>query len=251
METLILHWVILLIWMALDPMIEPILSRFSDQQIAHYFWILEQENPSLWQKRRYKRSHRIRWIWMILPIVRSSILIDGLFLGLIVTAYLMPWFSLRTAVRKQADLIRYQFPIYLRQLQILLQNNTVVKAIELSIPQAPPYLRKELSLLHERLLSEPGKLVSYTAFMDRLNQPEIQRAMKWLYRFENTGQKDAGRQFNRMIASTSKWLRQERQYAKQKRLMLSQWLGMVPLIGVTLVFVSAMMSVLMTMFERR
>jgi cell division protein FtsW (lipid II flippase) len=33
--------------------------------------------------------------------------------------------------------------------------------------------------------------------------------------------------------------------------MLSQWLGMVPLIGVTLVFVSAMMSVLMTMFERR
>jgi hypothetical protein len=127
----------------------------------------------------------------------------------------------------------------------------VVKAIELSIPQAPSYLRKELKSLHERLMSEPGRLSSYTAFMSHLEQSEIQRAMKWLYRFENTGQRDASRQFNRMIASTSKWLRQERQYAKQKRLMISQWLGMIPLIGVTLVFISAMMSVLMTMFERR
>ncbi len=251
MESLILHWVVLLSWMALDPVIEPWLSRLSDRQVSHAFWILEQENPSLWQKRRYKRSHRLRLIWMMIVTVNASWLIDALFLAVIVTTYLMPWFKLRSAVRKQSDLIRYQFPIYLRQLQILLQNNTVVKAIELSIPQAPRYLRKELTALHERLLSEPGKLLSYTAFMDRLNQPEIQRAMKWLYRFENTGQKDAGRQFSRMIASTSKWLRQERQYAKQKRLMLSQWLGMVPLIGVTLVFVSAMMSVLMSMFERR
>lgn len=251
MEALILHWVILLIWIALDPAIEPWVSRLTDSQIEHFFWITQQENPVLWQKRRYNQSHRLRWIWMAITVVRSDALIDVLFLILIVLAYLWPWFRLRSLVTKQSDLIRYQFPIYLRQLEILLQNNTVVKAIELSIPQAPPYLRKELQALHARLLSEPGKLASYTGFMARLNQPEIERAMKWLYRYENTGQKDAVRQFNRMIASTSKWLRQERQYAKQKRLMVSQWLGMVPLIGVTLVFLSAMMSVLMTMFERR
>jgi hypothetical protein len=75
--------------------------------------------------------------------------------------------------------------------------------------------------------------------------------MKWLYRFENSGHADAGRQFNRMIASTAKWLRQERQHAKQHRLLVSQWLGMVPLIGVTLVFLSVMMNVLMSLFERR
>lgn len=251
MESLILHITVLLIWIGLDPRIEPLISRFTDDDVKKLFWILEQENPVFWQKRRYNHSVRLRWVWMAVLIVNRSALIDLLFIGLILFTYVWPWFNLKSSVRKQTDLIRYQFPIYLRQLQILLQNNTVVKAIELSIPQAPPYLRKELALLHERLLEEPGKLASYTAFMGKLKQPEIERAMKWLYRFENTGQKDAARQFNRMIASTSKWLRQERQYAKQKRLMLSQWLGMIPLIGVTLVFLSAMMSVLMTMFERR
>jgi len=251
MESLIIHWILILIWISLDSLIEPFISRLTDESIKKYFWILEKENPSLWQKRRYNQSHRLRLIWLVILVWQNMIQIDVLFIALIITAYLLPWFKIRAAVKRQTDLIRYQFPIYLRQLQILMQNNTVVRAIELSIPQAPPYLRTELAALHQRLLSEPQKLSSYTSFMDRIDQNEIERAMKWLYRFENTGQKDAGRQFNRMIASTSKWLRQERQYAKQKRLMLSQWLGMVPLIGVTLVFLSAMMSVLMTMFERR
>jgi Flp pilus assembly protein TadB len=251
MENLIIHWGVILIWIVLDPLIEPKLSKLTNASIQNYFWILEQENPSLWQKRRYNQSHRLRLIWLVILVWQNTIQTDVLFIALIITAYLLPWFRIRSSVKRQSDLIRYQFPIYLRQLQILMQNNTVVRAIELSIPQAPPYLRTELSALHLRLLSEPQKLTSYTSFMDHVDQNEIERAMKWLYRFENTGQKDAGRQFNRMIASTSKWLRQERQYAKQKRLMLSQWLGMVPLIGVTLVFLSAMMSVLMTMFERR
>lgn len=251
MENLILHWIVILVWIALDPMLEPFLSRLSQNSVNHFFLILEKENQRLWQKRRYNQSHRLRWIWLLVLVWQNTFWIDMVFMGMIASTYLLPWFKIRSAAQQQTDLIRYQFPIYLRQLQILLQNNTVVKAIELSIPQAPPYLRTELMALHQRLLSEPEKLSSYTDFMSHVDQNEIERAMKWLYRFENTGQKDAGRQFNRMIASTSKWLRQERQYAKQKKLMLSQWLGMVPLIGVTLVFLSAMMSVLMTMFERR
>ncbi|NTW96806.1 MAG: hypothetical protein HGB31_09340 [Erysipelotrichaceae bacterium] len=251
MENLIIHWIILFIWMAADPFLETLLSKANHRSVEHFFLILEKDNPDLWQRRRYEKSHRLRWVWLISVVWVKGYQFDVLWLSMISMSYLMPWISLRSEVSKQAELIRYQFPIYLRQLQILLQNNTVVKAIELSIPQAPSYLRKELKSLHERLMAEPGRLSSYTAFMSHLEQSEIQRAMKWLYRFENTGQRDASRQFNRMIASTSKWLRQERQYAKQKRLMISQWLGMIPLIGVTLVFISAMMSVLMTMFERR
>jgi len=251
MENLVIHWIVLLVWMALDPYLQEKLSQLGQKKLDYYFWVLEKENQKSWQRRRYDQSHRLRWIWMIAIGFNGSPQTDLLFMSLILWSYWIPWLRLRSEVKHQIDLIRYQFPIYLRQLQILLQNNTVVKAIELSIPQAPPYLRTELKALHQRLLAEPGRLGTYTAFMGRLELSEIQRAMKWLYRFENTGQKDASRQFNRMIASTSKWLRQERQYAKQKRLMLSQWLGMIPLIGVTLVFLSAMMSILMTMFERR
>ncbi len=251
MESIVIHWILLLSWIALDPIIKPKLNQVGQKKLENYFWILEKDNHKSWQNRKYTQSHRLRWIWMIAIVFYPSYQTDLIFMGMILISYLWPMVKLRSEVKRQVDLIRYQFPIYLRQLQILLQNNTVVKAIELSIPQAPPYLRIELNALHLRLLAEPGRLGSYTAFMSRLELSEIQRAMKWLYRFENTGQKDASRQFNRMIASTSKWLRQERQYAKQKRLMVSQWLGMIPLIGVTLVFLSAMMSILMTMFERR
>ena len=79
---------------------------------------------------------------------------------------------------------------------------------------------------------------------------EIQRSMKWLYRYQNFGYKDAYSQFNRMLMSTSKWLRQSRIEQKQSSIQVYQWMGMLPLLGVTFVFISAMMSVVISLFER-
>jgi hypothetical protein len=251
MAVLMGRWFGLILWFWLDPWIEQGLMRRSESTRKRLFLILDQENAWLWQTRRYRTSHALRWFWLLAGPWFSAVWMDGVLLVAVVGLYLWPMIKLKQKAARKVAMIRYQFPIYLRQLQILLQNNTVVKAIELSIAEAPRFLRNDLKLLHARLIRDPLKLCHYTEFMAYTGVVEIERAMKWLYRFENSGQADAGRQFNRMIASTAKWLRQERQNAKQHRLLLSQWLGMVPLIGVTLVFLSVMMNVLMSLFERR
>ncbi len=251
MAILMGRWFGLILWFWLDPWIEHALLKRSEPMRQRLFLILDQENATLWQTRRYRTSHALRWFWLLAGPWFSAVWMDGVMMVTIMGLYIWPLIKLKQRAASKIALIRYQFPIYLRQLQILLQNNTVVKAVELSIPEAPRYLRKDLKLLHARLIRDPLKLSQYTEFMAYTGIVEIERAMKWLYRFENSGQADAGRQFNRMIASTAKWLRQERQNAKQHRLLLSQWLGMVPLIGVTLVFLSVMMNVLMSLFERR
>lgn len=251
MAILMVRWFGLILWFWMDPWIEQGLMQWNSAQRTRLFTILAQENGSLWQTRRYRISHSLRWFWLLAGPWFSALWMDGVMIVAILVVYHWPMMTLKRQASAHLALIRYQFPIYLRQLQILLQNNTVVKAIELSIPEAPRFLRHDLSLLSARLIQDPLTLSHYTEFMAYTGIVEIERAMKWLYRFENSGQSDAGRQFNRMIASTAKWLRQERQQAKQHRLLLSQWLGMVPLIGVTLVFLSVMMNVLMSLFERR
>ena len=251
MALLMVRWFGLIVWFWFDPWFERQLSLWGKTSRERCFLILDQENAQLWQTRRYRTSHALRWFWLLAGPWFSVWWMDAVLAISIIGLYQRPLWRLKAQAKSKVAMIRYQFPIYLRQLQILLQNNTVVKAIELSIAEAPLYLRKDLGLLHERLIVDPVKLSHYTEFMAYTGIVEIERAMKWLYRFEHSGQADAGRQFNRMIASTSKWLRQERQTAKQRRLLVSQWLGMVPLIGVTLVFLSVMMNVLMSLFERR
>jgi hypothetical protein len=86
--------------------------------------------------------------------------------------------------------------------------------------------------------------------MKQYDLPEIQRSMKWLYRYQNFGYQDANHQFNRMLVSTSKWLRKSRIEKKNESIQVYQWMGMLPLVGVTFVFISAMMSVVISLFER-
>lgn len=251
MAILMVRWLVLIVWFWFDPWIERQLNLIGITQRHRLFLILDQENAQWWQTRRYRTSHALRWFWLLAGPWFGEWWMDVVIAMGIIGSYQWPLWKLRRQANTKVAMIRYQFPIYLRQLQILLQNNTVVKAIELSVKEAPLYLRKDLLLLHERLVLDPLKLSHYTDFMAYTEIVEIERAMKWLYRFEHSGQADAGRQFNRMITSTAKWLRQERQTAKQRRLLVSQWLGMVPLVGVTLVFLSVMMNVLMSIFERR
>ena len=251
MAFLMVRWFGLILWFWFDPWAERQLSQIGFENRERIFLILDQENANWWQIRRYRTSHALRWVWLLAGPWFDGWWMDGLMVASIVGLYQWPMWKLRRKANIKLAMIRYQFPIYLRQLQILLQNNTVVKAIEISVSEAPLYLRKDLKRLHERLVVDPVKLSHFTEFMAYTGIVEIERAMKWLYRFEHSGQADAGRQFNRMITSTAKWLRQERQTAKQRRLLVSQWLGMVPLIGVTLVFLSVMMNVLMSLFERR
>lgn len=146
--------------------------------------------------------------------------------------------------------LRFQFPVWLRQLQILLENNTVLVALQMSIPQAPTLLVSEIEQLIQRLEQDSQSYHSYVLFFQEERLHEVERIMKMLYRYQHLGQKDSFYQLNRMIESTGLWLKDERQNRNNQRIFIYQWWGMLPLFSVTILYMVMMYQVVITLFGR-
>lgn len=237
------------IWVLIDPKIEELLKNKSVHLIK-IERILGIELNDSWNMNRYKYVKRVRWIVLLVCIYPNPFPIALLTLLFCIFVYQLPHLKLKRKAQLKIVSIRYQFPIYLRQIQVLLQNNTVVKSIELSLDYVPVVLYQDIKNLHDLIKIDPLNMNHYINCMKQYDLPEIQRSMKWLYRYQNFGYQDANHQFNRMLVSTSKWLRKSRIEKKNESIQVYQWMGMLPLVGVTFVFISAMMSVVISLFER-
>jgi hypothetical protein len=250
MEKIILSVAILMIWIGLDTSILRLLKILPETKLEKAMTILQLKRCDDWMHKRYHVLRIYRFGLVFGMFVDSYVNFIMVFIVGLIALYQWPAYRITYQAAQRVALVRYQFPIYLRQLQVLLQNNTVVKTIELSLDFVPKVLADDITKLYNDIKEEPLELKHYLNCMKQYDLPEIHRAMKWLYRYQSIGYQDAYRQFNRMIVSTSKWLRKSRQEQRQQNVMLVQWLGMMPLFGVTLVFISAMMSVALSLFER-
>jgi len=239
----------LIVWVFFDHQLLE-LSKIKTKKIQKIEQILSVELKDEWFTKRYKTICILRYLILLIVFVNDKILIIGLTLISCLIAYFIPSLILERKAKLKIKSIRYHFPIYLRQIQVLLQNNTVVKSIELSLEYVPDVLRNDIEKLNKKLKMEPNNMTHYVDSMKQYGLVEIQRSMKWLYRYQNFGYIDAYSQFNHMLVSTSKWLRQSRIENKNDSIQVYQWMGMLPLVGVTFVFISAMMSVVISLFER-
>lgn len=237
------------VWIVLDPRIEEFLKQKNDRLIKTE-QILGLNLGDKWIHDRYRRVKIIRYFIILIIFFDQTYLILFSTLFVCIIIYMGPFMILNRKAHIKIHQVRYHFPIYLRQIQVLLQNNTVVKSIELSLDYVPVVLYNDIKLLNDNLKLDPLNMQHYINCMKQYNLPEIQRSMKWLYRYQNFGYQDAYHQFNRMLISTSKWLRKSRIEKKNESIQVYQWMGMLPLVGVTFVFISAMMSVVISLFER-
>jgi len=246
---IIITLLILGIWILLDKKVEELLSK-KTIKLNRIEQILRVDLNEDWNVKRYLRVKYCRWFVILILISENVSLIIFLTVFLCLFVYELPYFKLKQQANRKIQSVRYHFPIYLRQVQVLLQNNTVVKSIELSLDYVPEVLFEDIKQLNENIKKDSLNINHYLNCMKQYNLPEIQRSMKWLYRYQNFGYQDAYHQFNRMLVSTSKWLRQARIEKKNESIQVYQWMGMLPLVGVTFVFISAMMSVVISLFER-
>ncbi|MEG0841026.1 MAG: hypothetical protein RSF69_00620 [Erysipelotrichaceae bacterium] len=175
-----------------------------------------------------------------------------LFLIVILSVFVLKkdYFKLKKIQKKQLKQLRFQFPIWLRQLQILIQTNTVSTSLLLSKENAPSLIKDDLDVLIQELNEDAIHLQPYLNFLKRFRLSEIERAMKLLYRYNSVGKEDAYFQFNRMIQSTTKWLRSERYERADSKMMLYQWWGMLPLFGVTILFMAVMFEIIIDLFGK-
>ena len=198
--------------------------------------------------KRLKKSKPILFLLILWSLSEYSILYLGLIISLFIFFLKKDYLSLKQQAKKKSNLLRFQFPIWLRQIQILLQTNTVSQSLKLSHEHAPNLIKNDLHKLIKEIEVDALNISPYLNFLKSYRLSEIERAMKLLYRYNTIGKDDAYIQFNRMIQTTTKWLRSEREQHHQDSLAIYEWFSMIPLVGVTILFLAIMCDVIINMF---
>ncbi len=224
--------------------------RFRSESDLDHLCKMNGEDIHDLQRRRLRISLAVAMILPFLMFFEVSWPMLLIFAGLIVLVYRSPYQKLKKKFSLSVNVLRYEFPIWLRQLQILLQSNTVAVSLEMSIPMAPWMIRAQLQQLIRQIKTSPQQIETYTEFLSGYRLMEVTRAMKLLYRYNAVGQKDSVKQLNRMIATTGKWLRQQRIESQSSQSAWIQWWGILPLLSVTIVFLVMMMVTITSFMER-
>lgn len=193
---------------------------------------------------RVDKLNRSSVLLLIYPISNFNLMILITICLFLTLQFKYPYLKAKSELKKQIEQIKLDFPIWLRQLQVLMQAHTVVNALEQSTDKAPLILKADITLLVERLHNDPLSVDNYINFLDYLPLVDIKRAMKMLYRYSIIGQSDAYGQFNRFIIFSTKLLRKKWQDEYETKLFIYQWWAIVPLFAVTGLFMVLMMSYL-------
>lgn len=199
---------------------------------------------------RIKKANRILYLLPLIIIIKQKLA----YLTLIVCAYgflfKSPYWKVKRHALKEQALMRLQFPIWLRQMQILLYHNNVLNAFIISLEDAPEMIRPQLHQLIERLKVQPHDYQAYLMFMNEYQITEVNRTMKLFYQLQNHDQNESRQQLSAIIDSTSNWLRAERNQNYRSKTHKSEWIGLLPLFGLTIVFLAIMFNLLNTLLQK-
>jgi len=240
----ILVILILLLFFIFNHQIDPYIISILQEDDLHLY-VSETDE---FMNKRLKKSKPILFLLIFWSLFEHSIFYLGIIIGLFIFFLKKDYLDLKQKAKKKSNLLKFQFPIWLRQIQILLQTNTVSQSLKLSYEHAPELIKNDLNILIQEIDKDALNITPYLNFLRSYRLSEIERAMKLLYRYNTIGKDDAYHQFNRMIQTTTKWLRSEREQHHQDSLAIYEWFSMIPLIGVTILFLAIMCDVILNMF---
>ena len=143
---------------------------------------MNQQDIDEFQANRLRVSLKTLLIFPFLMFFEVSWSMQLLFLALVFLVYRWPFMKLKNRFDGSIQRLKYEFPIWLRQLQILLQSNTVAVSMEISIPMAPLMIRAQLYQLIDQIRQSPLKINTYTDFLSGYRLMEVTRAMKQIGR---------------------------------------------------------------------
>ncbi|WP_228410602.1 hypothetical protein [Erysipelothrix piscisicarius] len=221
-----------------DPLFDALLLRR-----YHRFKRITQENPST-----YMKLHKnLMFILVPFILVGGKVLLSGIIILLLLEG--MIYLNVYRQYKKQLELLLYEFPMWLRELQCLLAYNTVYQAIKLSYPIAPKSLRGSIKELVRGIEVQPSSIGPYHNFLKDYDSLEVRKVMKVLHRVSVSGTNDANIRLNAMIVESHHWLMFSRNQKKEVRITHVSALGLIPLICVGLLFLLLMGLVVVSLME--
>lgn len=186
-------------------------------------------------------------------VLATAIAFKNIFISVffLLFAFKYPYLKLKRQVKILSDKVSYEFPIWLRQVQCLLQSNTVLNAIEVSIERSPKLMKTYLEDLVCNLKEDPSNYVYYQAFMASYDIWGVQNAMQHLYRYNFVSQNEAYQQLMVLNLSTTSWLKKGRAMKYKSYIDSHTYLAFLPMLAVTFLFIILMALVMQGMFEGR
>lgn len=251
MERIITILIVVIIYLLLWLNKKTLEKLFLEKETPNLLRILEREEVSEFSSKRISKGLLIMGLSLLSLILNQSVIVCLSWFVLAILIIKWPALVLKQLYQKRLNQLKIEFPIWLRQLQILLQHNTVVQSLRLSQSHAPQLFKVALKDLILQLELSPHDLLLYTSFLQEYQSIEVQRAMKLLYRYNRVGSSDATRQLSRLIQATTKWLRDQRFNQQSTTISLVGWWGLLPLLGVGGLFLVMMVQTIMTLLERR
>jgi hypothetical protein len=224
---------------------------FLEKETVKLLHILERGDVDAFSSQRIKRGLLVLGLAILSYLLGQGVLNWMSLVGCAIVVIKWPEVTLKRIYQRRLNQLKIEFPIWLRQLQILLQHNTVLQSLRLSQSHAPILFKVALKELVIQLENTPQDLSLYTSFLNDYQSIEVQRAMKLLYRYNAIGSDDSTRQLSRLILATTKWLRDQRSSIHSTTLSLTGWWGMCPLLGVSGLFLVMMVQTMLTLLERR
>lgn len=226
-----------------------VLNYFKEKDVAFYLNLLNIDRQEF-HRIRSKNIQLLTLTLLFWPLLNYSIVFLFFLILMLTLSYKLPYLNLKKKYQNNLKALVYYFPIWLRQLQILMQNNTVYQALSISLNQAPVLFQPEIKILINKLSDNPLSYQAYEDFFGFYQVREIKKVMRLLYRYQTVGQKEAYLQLQRIILTTSNILSDKREAYYEEWLSWHQWYGLLPLVGATAVFLLLMMNVLMNFFTK-
>ncbi|HEY4537201.1 MAG TPA: hypothetical protein VIG45_01965, partial [Erysipelothrix sp.] len=128
------------------------------------------------------RKKRILLLLALFPFLVLLSYKNKKLLFITVLIYKIPYIKLCQRNKVQIEQLKYEFPLWFRQVHGLLQTNTVYNALCISRSFAPPLIKQELEVMLSKLEINPLDRSIYEEFMMQYDLYEIKKSMLSLYR---------------------------------------------------------------------
>lgn len=221
---------------------EFIVETLFEDSLKSNLIILNQDNGFLLKQR--KIILQLFPLLLTLPKIYAVI-----YASLLLFIYFKPYFKTKTEMKNLQDQLHYEFPIWIRSIQCYLQSSNVVVSIEKSYQYAPQLLKYHLKDLIWKLSCEPTNIEHYESFMSDYDNYEIEKMMKFLYRFNHMDASQGEKHLDRMIESTGLWMNQTRLGKQEQKVSQFSIYGILPVVVVSIYFLILMSLVIVTMME--
>ena len=182
---------------------------------------------------------------IVFYIIKENIIISLICVAFAVLMYSRKDFKVKSAYKKINKSLMYEFPKWLRDVCIKVNDMTVINAIESSLDAVSYPLRLEIIKFLDKAKKDPTSIKPYNEFLSSYKLDDASNSMKVLYSVNNVSKKEIRNRISSLIVRNQELLATAEKISNDDEIMGIEAIAYVP----TLFFCIQMMCSMFLMFS--